>query len=650
MHLVQSMRRLPSWALPLVLGIIVVLLPQLGVGLSLQRQIVLTAILALLVSGLNLSLGYAGELALGGAAVYAVGAYVSGYLGVHGHTDILLQLVVSGVIALVVGLVTGIPGLRLGNWSLAMTSFFLVLLVPDLIALFPDQTGGRIGLAGIQLPTLFGHALDQEAYYVFVTVVTLLWLLVMRNLVVSRHGIAFRVLRQSPVLAASNGISVYRLKLTAYALGAVPAGFAGTLFANLDHYISPDAFGFALAISILAASILGGSMSVYGAVAGAAIMQFGPMESTSFQKYALVVYGAFLIVGGVVLSEGLAGICRRVLRRARTMVAARLAAGDKSAHDVAPDQAAAADIGTLPGAALRVSGLSKSFAGIKALSDVTLQAEPGKVTAVIGPNGSGKTTLLNAISGFYRADSGTIVVGDSSPRTRRPHQLARAGITRTFQTPLVPTGITVEQAVAAGRYMAQYRSMLSTILRLPGYRRTRNADHVEACRVLALIGIEDLADADAASLPLGTRRLLEVARALIAKPRLVLLDEAASGLDEDEVDKLAVLVARIRDAGGTVILVEHNFGLVLSLADRIHVLAQGRLIASGSAAEIENDPAVLREYLGIEADENTADDAIETFAQARAEADQLVEPQAPEPMDAELARPTAVRVEKGSSA
>jgi branched-chain amino acid transport system permease protein len=133
--------------------------------------------------------------------------------------------------------------------------------------------------------------------------------------------------------------------------------------------------------------------------------------------------------------------------------------------------------------------------------------------------------------------------------------------------------------------------------------------------VLALIGIEDLAQADAASLPLGTRRLLEVARALIAGPKLVLLDEAASGLDESEVDKLAELVARIRNAGGTVILVEHNFRLVLALADHIHVLAQGKLIASGNADEIERDPAVLHEYLGVEPVEDEHGHVIEDLVQ-----------------------------------
>jgi branched-chain amino acid transport system permease protein len=591
-------RRVPSYVLPIVLAVLVAFLPQLGIDPSTQRQIILTAILVLLVSGLNLSLGYAGELALGNAAVYAVGAYVSGYLGTHGHTDILLQLVASAAAALVVGLITGIPGLRLGNWSLAMTSFFLVLIVPDVVSLLPDQTGGLIGLTGISSATIFGHQLDANDFYVFVVVVTALWLLVMRNLVLSRHGVAFRVLRQSPVLAASSGISVFRLKLTAYALGAVPAGLAGTLFANLDHYISPNSFGFTLAITILAASILGGSVSVYGAVAGAAIMQFGPMESTSFQQYALVVYGGFLILGGVLLSEGLSGLARRFGRRAARELGARFGFAGPAAPAALVGDETSVVIEALPGAALAVEGLSKQFSGISALNDVSLTAAAGQVTAVIGPNGSGKTTLLNLISGFYRPSSGSITLDGQHRRSRRPHDLARAGITRTFQTPHVPSGMSVEQAVVAGRYMAEYRSMPSAVLRLPGYRRTRDADRREARRVLALIGIDDFG-ADAASLPLGTRRLLEVARALIARPRLLLLDEAASGLDEAEIDKLATLIGRIRDAGGTVILVEHNFQLVLRLADHIHVLARGELAASGSPDEIQRDPATLREYLGV---------------------------------------------------
>ncbi len=157
------------------------------------------------------------------------------------------------------------------------------------------------------------------------------------------------------------------------------------------------------------------------------------------------------------------------------------------------------------------------------------------------------------------------------------------------------------EAVRAGRYEHDRSSMVAAILRLPSYRRVRRADTAEAERVLALMGLLPLASEEAVALPLGTRRLLEVARALISRPRVLLLDEAASGLDEEEVERLGALIRAIRDAGATVVLVEHNFRLVLSLADEVYVLAQGVIIAHGPPEEIERHPRVLREYLGVDA-------------------------------------------------
>jgi branched-chain amino acid transport system permease protein len=153
--------------------------------------------------------------------------------------------------------------------------------------------------------------------------------------------------------------------------------------------------------------------------------------------------------------------------------------------------------------------------------------------------------------------------------------------------------------VLAGRYSPDRVSIATAALRLPKYWRVRARDRALSADILEIVGLSELADEEAVSLPLGTRRLLEIARALISNPRVVLLDESASGLDEDEVARLAVLIGRVRDAGGTVILVEHNFRLVLALADTIHVLAQGEIIASGAPADIEVNPRVLREYLGV---------------------------------------------------
>jgi branched-chain amino acid transport system permease protein len=563
-------RGIPGWILPLALGIVILLLPFAGLGFSTSRQIQLTLILALVVSGLNLSLGYAGELALGQAAMYASGAYIAGMLSKVGHTDLLLQLLLAGAGALAVGVITGIPGLRLGSWSLAMTSFFLVLLLPDVLAIFPDETGGRNGLSGIQSPTLLGTVLDGTGYYVVVAAVAILWFALLRNIVVSRHGIAFRVLKQ------------------------IPAGLAGVLFANLDLYVSPEAFSFTLATTVLAASILGGSASVYGALVGAAVMQFGPSQSSDFQQYALVFTGLFLVLGGALLTGGLSGVGRTLVDRLDRAV--RLNDADPTAGTAVPE------VPEIRGATLRIRNVSKAFGGNQALKDVSFEAPRGKVTALIGPNGSGKTTLLNMVCGFYRTDAGQITLDDTQLQGLAPEGVARAGVARTFQTPNIPEGVTVSEAVASGRYTGHRASILSAVLRTPRFRRVRRDDLQEAERVLALVGMEHLADAEATSLPLGMRRLLEVARGLIGAPGVLLLDEAASGLDESEVDRLARLIRRIRDAGGTVVLVEHNFQLVLSLADDIVVLAHGQLIASGPPEAIENNPRVLSEYLGVDPD------------------------------------------------
>jgi len=589
-----AVRKVPTWVFPAVVGLVVLVLPSLQPAYEVTRQIQLTLILALVVSGLNISLGYSGQLAIGQVAMYAAGAYTAGLLSSAGHTDLLLQIAAAGLAALVVGIVTGIPGLRLGSWSLAMTSFFLVLLVPDIVELFAEETGGHLGLATIMPPTIFGQALPDDAMYYVIAVVTIIWFAVFRNVVASRHGIAFQVLKQSPVLASSVGMSVFRTKLTGYAIGAVPAGFAGALLANLDLFVTPEAFSFHMATGTLAASILGGSVSVYGAIFGASVVEFGNNQSSSFAEYALVFFGAFLLIGGVLLRGGVAGLLRTGIRRL-----------DRAAGiwpRPAPALAAGGDPATLPpieGGALEVKDVAKAFGGNQALRGVSLRAEPGKVTALIGPNGSGKTTLLNLICGFYRRDTGTITVAGSSIDGASPHRIARLGVARTFQTPLIPPGVSVAEVVISGRYTSDRAGFLSAVLRSPKFRRVRRRDLARAEEVLSLVGLAHLFDIEAATLPLGQRRMLEVARALAREPKVLLLDEAASGLDEAEVETLATVIRRIRDAGCAVILVEHNFGLVLSLADHIVVLARGGVLAEGSPAEIESDVRVRDEYLGI---------------------------------------------------
>lgn len=586
-------RAVPSWCYPLAVGVFVLFIPSLGVDYSTTRLIQLALILALVVSGLNLALGYGGELAFGQPAMYAAGAYTAGLMSKHGYNDLLLEFAVGVLAALVVGIVSGVPGLRLGSWSLGMTTFFLVLLIPDVVAMFSDRTGGAQGLTGITRPTFFGDILRPDEMYIVIVVVTILWFATFRNIVVSRHGTAFRVLKQSPVLAASLGISVFRMKLLAYAVGSVPAGLGGVLFANVDLYISPESFAFAFVATMIAAAFIGGTTSVYGALVGGLLVQTATTRSTDFEEYALIAFGVFLILAGVLMRGGLAQLGRVVVRRLDRFAG-------KVDGDVGSGSAEEAlDLELVRGGVLEIDDLSKAFGGNQAVKGVSITARPGAVTALIGPNGSGKTTVLNLVSGFYRPDHGTIRVAGRNLTASSPTVVARAGVGRTFQTPNIPDGITVLEAVASGRYATDRASLVGAVLRTPGFRRTARRDKQAAHHALRLTGLDHLAHREAHSLPLGMRRLLEVARVVVSRPQIILFDEIASGLDEDEVRQLGDLIRRLRGAGATVVLVEHNFQLVLELADEIHVLARGQLLAHGTPGEIESDARVAAEYLGL---------------------------------------------------
>lgn len=581
-------RRLPPVSPALAAALLMLGLPWLGADANLQRQAILIAIFAIMVVGLNLSYGYAGELSLGQAAVFAAGAYTCGILAVNHHNDLLITMPAAVAIAAAVGLISGIPGLRLGGWSLAMVSFFLILLVPDVVNILQRWTGGFAGLSPIPIPRFLGRELDTTGYYTAVMLTAIAVVGFMRNLVTSRHGAALRVLKQSPILASSLGIGVYRTKLLAYVLGALPAGAAGCLFAYLDGFIAPDSFSFSVTTGLLAASILGGSESVYGAIVGAALLQLGPLRSSAFHQYALIVYGAFLVIGGIFLSGGLTGIALRFLPRLRVLVAVRPAeVGNALRRPL-----------EVRGETLVVSDVRKSFGGLLAVDRISMRAEPGRVTAVIGANGSGKTTLLNLISGFYRPDAGEVTLSGERLTGLPPHRIASLGVGRTFQTPAIPAGLTALEVVACARYAKDYVGVVPAVLRLPKYRQTRRHDITQAAQLLGLLGLSKLTSAPASSLPLGTRRLLEVARALAGEPGLLLLDEPASGLDHNEVREFSEAVRQVRNAGGTVVLVEHNFPLVLELADWIYVLRRGQLIAEGPPGEIRSNALVIESYLG----------------------------------------------------
>ena len=571
-----------SWILALALGAIVALLPWLGVQGLWIYWLALTGINGLVVSGLNLTFGYAGEFAFGQIAMFAAGAYGAAYVELHGTHFLLAGLAVGALCGAVVGVVSGIPGSRLGEWPLAMISFFLVIIIPNIVNLIPSITGGAPGLVGLGSPTLIGP-LDTRDLYVVIIVIFALWLSFLRNYILSRQGIALRVLSASPLLLRSLGLSPYRLRLTVYVIGSIPAGLAGALFAYFYQFVAPGAFTFSVAIGIFAASMLGGSGTIYGAIVGSLVLQGIPLISGGFTTAALLVYGCVLLLGGLAFRQGIVGVVAAFFDRRTSWSSGRLLETPAMArsHRGGVMNRALPWVLQVRGQALVLDSIEKSFGGVAALSGVSMRVEPGQITALIGANGSGKTTLLNIVSGFERPDKGRVMLGGEDIGNKSDVYRARL-LGRTFQTPWIPPGLSTVGVVASGRLSAERSSVLSAATRSRRHVQVEDRDLSAALSALKMMDLLAVADAEAVSLPLGVRRLVEVGRALVRLPAVFLFDEPAAGLDEDEKEKLIEVMQRLKDAGATVLLVEHNMSLVEAAADTVYLLDLGKVVASGS--------------------------------------------------------------------
>ena len=249
---------------------------------------------------------------------------------------------------------------------------------------------------------------------------------------------------------------------------------------------------------------------------------------------------------------------------------------------------------------LEGAGLSKSFGGVTAIADLDFAVPEGLVYAVIGPNGAGKTTLFNLISGVYRPEEGRLKFGGEDLIGRPPHRISRLGLSRTFQNLQVFFNMTVLENVMVGAHGRGRSGLAGALLRLPRMRREEREFRRWAAEALEFCGLDALAGRSAAALPYGALKRVEIARALAARPRLLLLDEPAAGLNDTETRELTGLIGRIRDLGVTVLLVEHNMALVMQVSDRILVLDFGSRLAEGTPAEVRTDPRVIAAYLGGE--------------------------------------------------
>ena len=555
-----------------------------------------TALLfALLAIGLGLVMGIAGQVNLAQIAFFGVGAYLTAILTTHAGYGFWVAGLLALAATVLTGLVVGTPALRIQSHYLGIVTLGLAVAFVDLITNAP-VTGGDSGISGIPAPPLFGIDLSSQYLYYYLELIVLAGGLAFGLFVVRTPlGRRMRAMRDDALAASASGAEIGVLRLIAFVLASVYGGAAGVLYAGLIHYVAPETFSIANMFLLLAMVIIGGRQSLAGCVVGAVGLTIVQQELVNLAARAQLGYGLVVVLVVVFAPTGLAGVPGRVSGwlglRGRRRPGAPMA--------LEPFQPLPA-VSAVPGrgALLEVSGLVKRFRGVTAVDGVSLSVRHGEILGVVGPNGSGKTTLFNVISGLYRPSSGRVQLDGRVISGLRPYRISRLGVARTFQHLRLFRDLTVRENLLVTLDRTRTAGSWRYVVWPVGVWRHERVLRRRAAELLARFGLAQFAAARPGTLPYGIQRRLELTRAMAAGPRLLLLDEPAAGLNGEEQRQLAVIVRSIRDSGVTVVLIEHNMGLVMSLCSRVVVLDSGTVIAEGAPAEVARDPLVLEAYLG----------------------------------------------------
>jgi branched-chain amino acid transport system ATP-binding protein len=571
---------LRGWVMPLTILVItgLALLYAAKADGYVPFVLAMVALTAIVGVGLNVLVGLTGQISIGHVGFYAIGAYTVAILTLKG-VSFWIALPLAGLISGAIGLLLSLPALRVSGPYLAMVTIAFAFIVQHLSIEWRGLTGGSNGLMGLPSPMLSGVMFTEREIALLAISIAGAATFLFHRLANSAWGKAMVAVRDAEVAARSIGLNPVSVKAAAFMLSAVFAGLAGGIFASLLAFVSPDSFPFSQSILFLFACIVGGAGWVLGPAVGAVITVVLPELLSSLAEYRLLFFGALLLVVLWLAPEGILGTLARLFRRIDPRTA------QAGAFDVAAFLTSGNDR-----APLQVRDIGISFGGIKAASDVSFTAAQGQVTSVIGPNGAGKTTVLNMIGGFYKPSAGSIRLGGAELAGAPAWKVARAGIGRTYQT----TKLFETMSVIDNVLIAMRRGRLGSMLTATA----SNDDEAAAEALIAFVGYRGALAATAGDLPHVDRRLVEIARALAMRPRVLLLDEPAAGLMASDKESLSSLLRAIADIGIAVILVEHDMRLVMGISDHIVVLDAGKPIAAGAPSDIRHDAKVLVAYLG----------------------------------------------------
>ncbi len=528
--------------------------------------------------GLNILLGLSGQISFGHVGFFAIGAYATGILMLAG-VNFWLAMLAAGAISSAVGLILAIPVLRASGPYLAMITIAFAFIVEHGAIEWRALTGGANGLMGFPAPTFFGHLMNESDIALLAILLAGLCLLFYLFLSGSSWGIAMSAVRDSEVAAQSVGLNPVVVKTVSFILSALLTGIAGALFTPLNLFISPGSFPFFQSILFILAVVVGGSGTLWGPVIGALIVVLLPEFLSDFAEYRLLLFGALLLVVLWLAPKGVVGTISQWINWGPEAEPSR---SNDNTRGVLQRLNAS-------GIPLTIQNVGINFGGVQAAKDVSLVAEPGKITSIIGPNGAGKSTVLNMVSGFYRPQTGSVELGGDLTG-RSAFSVARSGIARTYQTTQLFSNLTVLENVQIARRNGKLGFLLSSI--------SDEKDTEWASQLLEFVGYRGSLHQKAGDLPHVDKRIVEIARALATGPKALLLDEPAAGLMHDDKEQLGELLTQIAETGIAVILVEHDMSLVMNISDHILVLDAGEPLSEGKPEAIRRDPKVLEAYLG----------------------------------------------------
>ena len=572
---------------------------------------------ALVCLSLTVVTGYAGQISLAQLGLAGVGGFFGAKLSAAWGLTFWEALVVGVTVAVAFGVIVGLPAARTRGVSLAIVTLGLGLTIQDVILNNPNLAGDG-GEIETHQPTFFGYAFDSTnhpgRYAVFCLVLFALCAVMVANLRRGRVGRRLVALRGNKRAAVALGINTTAMKLYAFALGAGIAGLAGVLIAfgpTVVDFVAGEggpAFDPVTSITLFSLMIVGGIGYVGGslfagqAVAGGVLAWIigDILRSTTANNWLSMLAGVFAVVTVMFMPDGVAA--KQAIQFAK--VFERLfALLDRHARDgelpgrtdaAAKRLATSAREGAASGCVLDVKHLGVHFGGVAALSGVSLQVRSGEIVSLIGPNGAGKTTLMDAVSGLNRNYTGQISLNGNTVDHLGPANRAQLGIGRSFQQPELFDDLVVEDNLRVACEPPKRRDYLTDLV------APRRQDLPRA----AVVAVEEFAlesdlDRRPGELPFGKRRLVGIARAVAARPKILLLDEPAAGLDDHEREELARLLTRLARGGGYgILLIEHNVDLVMRVSDRVIALDFGRVIAQGLPQEVRDSPALVSAYLG----------------------------------------------------